>query len=312
VSVVPDALAADEEPPALRPYLVHAPAWPDDGPPRPLVVYLHGCTQTAADAELGTGWSELADREGFVVVYPEQTVEANGTRCWNWFVVDQQGRGRGEQAIILDIVRRVAEEHSIDPTRVYLAGASAGADMSTVIGATYPDVFAAIAPFAGCAFAACTDVTGSLARAAMGSHARRLPVLTVQGTADPLNNPAMGETAVRQWVGTNELSPTPTRTEEHGDATAVEPGGGDPCAYPNRFPCAAGATGWESYPSTVHHYQDEDGCSIVEAWYVHGLSHDYPGGNPDGSFTDPAGPDATALTWSFFQRHRRGRPCAGV
>ena len=274
-------------------------------------MYLHGCNQTAADAEVGTRWSELADAAGFVVVYPEQVPEANGARCWSWFLPEHQQRGAGEPAILLDIVRRVAAVHRIDATRVYVAGASAGADMATILAATYPDVFAAVAPFAGCAYASCSDVSGSLAREAMGPRARAVPALVVQGTADPLNNPAMGETAVQQWIGTNGASPTPTSTEDHGDAAPGSPGSGDTCVRNAQFPCVAGATGWEAYPYTVHHHEDGQGCSLVDAVYVHGLSHDYPGGNPDGSFTDPAGPDASALAWRFFERHRRGSPCAG-
>jgi poly(3-hydroxybutyrate) depolymerase len=137
-----------------------------------------------------------------------------------------------------------------------------------------------------------------------------MPAMIVQGTADPLNNPALGETAVRQWLGTNGLDAVPSSTEDHGDPGAVEPGGGDPCVRPSRFPCAGGVAGWSSYPYTIHHHADADGCSLVDAWYVHGLSHDYPGGDPEPSFTDPIGPDITAAAWAFFQHHRVGRPCA--
>lgn len=283
----------------------------DPAVPRPLVVYLHGCSQTAADAAIGTQWDDLARREGIVTVFPQQPPEANGARCWNWFLPEHQVRGSGEPAAIVAVVRDVMARHSIDPARVYVAGASAGADMATVLGATYPDVFAAIAPFAGCAYRTCSDVDGSAARAAMGEHARPVPALVMQGTADPLNNAAMGESAVRQWIGTNGVSPMPTSTEQHGDPAAVEPGSGDLCIRNGQFPCAGGALGWSSYPYTIHHHADASGCSLVDAWYVHGLSHDYPGGDPDGTFTDPIGPDATAATWAFFQRHRLNEPCAG-
>ena len=304
------ALASTESAGALRPYRVHVPAGLTE--PSALVVYLHGCNQTAEDAEVGTRWSEVADEHGFVVAYPEQVPEANGARCWNWFLPEHQQRGAGEPAILHDIVQRVIAAHPIDASRVYVAGASAGADMATILAATYPDVFAAVAPFAGCAYATCADVTGALAREAMGDLAGPVPAFVVQGTADPLNNAAMGETAVQQWVGTNGVSPVPTSSEDHGDATPGTPASGDTCVRNAQFPCLAGATGWEAYPYTVHHHADTDGCSLVDAVYVHGLSHDYPGGNPEGSFTDPAGPDVSRLTWSFFARHRVGAPCASA
>ena len=134
-----------------------------------------------------------------------------------------------------------------------------------------------------------------------------MPALVAQGTADPLNNLVLGETAVQQWVGTNGVSPVPTSTEEH---PAEGSGNTDVCARPAHFPCLAGVTGWQAYPYTVHHHADAAGCSLVDAVYVHGLSHDYPSGRPENSFTDPAGPDANAIAWSFFSRHRLGAPCA--
>lgn len=308
LAVLPALPARAVDGPGLE-YLLHVPPTDDPTVARPLVVYLHGCSQTAQDAATGTQWNELADREGVVVVYPEQSTAANGAGCWNWFLPEHQVRGRGEPAMIMAIVAEVMEAVEIDPSRVYAIGASAGADMATILGATYPDVFAAIAPFAGCAYLTCTDVTGEQAKAAMGENARPVPALVIQGMADPLNNPALGETAVQQWIGTNGVSRTPTSTEQHGDATAVDPGSGDPCVRNRQFPCAAGVTGWSEYPYTVHHHADASGCSLVDAVYVYGLSHDYPGGDPDGSFTDPVGPDATEMAWAFFQRHRLNEPC---
>lgn len=293
-----------------RDYMLYVPT---AEPPaqRPLVVYLHGCTQTAADAALGTRWNDFAEANDIVVAYPEQSAAANGAMCWNWFLPEHQQRDGGEPAMIADITREVIVEHDIDPHRVYVMGASAGADMATILGATYPDLFAAIAPFAGCAYLTCADVTGTAARAAMGERVRSMPALVVQGTADPLNNLALGETAVQQWVGTNGVSPMPTSTEDHPAGEGNGPGSGDPCIRNGHFPCAGGVTGWSSYPYTVDHHADADECSLVDAVYVHGLSHDYPGGRPENSFTDPIGPDATAMAWTFFQHHRLEDPCGG-
>ena len=294
-----------------RSYLLFTPSG-DSEVKRPLVVYLHGCNQTAEDAALGTRWNHLAEREGVVVAYPEQSLAANGSGCWNWFDETQQVRGGVEPAAIAAIVAEVIASLKIDAHRVYVIGASAGADMATILGATYPDTFAAIAAFAGCAYATCSDATGEKARAAMGQYVRRLPALIAQGTADPANNVLMGETAVRQWVGTNGLATKPTSTEHHGDATAIAPGSGDPCLRSGHIPCLGGILGWTSYPYTIKHYADEHGCVLVDAWYVHGLSHAYPNGDPERSYTDPIGPDATSAAWAFFQHHRLGAPCAAT
>lgn len=293
-------------------------------PGRPLVVFLHGCTQSAEDVAMGTRWNEVADTLGVVVAYPDQSPAANGARCWNWFEAAHQARGAGEPAIIAGITEEVVRRLRIDRSRVYVAGISAGADMATVLGATYPDVFAAVAPFAGCAYLTCVDVTGVAAHGAQGEHARVVPAMVVQGTADPLNNAAMGETAVRQWIGTNDLGDdglpngsvpsVPTSREDVGfDATLVDGVGtvGDPCVRSWRYPCAGALLGLDSYPYSVHRHATADGCSVVDAWYIHGLSHDYPGGDPRGTFTDPIGPAITEATWAFFDQHRLGAPCGG-
>ena len=305
-------------------YWLYVPASMPPAGERSLVVYLHGCTQTGPDAAVGTRWNDIADQHGFLVVYPEQSPAYNGTQCWNWFLPDHQSRGAGEPASIAGIASQVAAGHGVDPARVYVAGASAGADMATIVAATYPEVFAAVAPFAGCAYLTCADIAGTAAHAVMGTRARVAPAFVVQGTADPLNNGAMGETAVTQWVGTNDRAddgeangsvPSNPSETEHRDVderlVANVGTAGDVCVRNKQFPCAAGATGWSAYPVTVRRYRGADDCVVVESWLIHGLSHDYPGGDPRGSFTDPAGPDLTAATWAFFDGHRNGTPCGG-
>jgi len=323
------AFTAHEHPgvngsPALT-YWVYRPARLQPPKRRAVVVYLHGCTQAGPDAAVGTRWNELADREGIVVVYPEQSTAYNGTQCWNWFLPDHQTRGAGEPATIAAITDTVVRAYKANPGKIYVIGASAGADMATIVAATYPDRFAAVAAFAGCAYLSCADVTGAAAHAAMGPHARVVPALIGQGTADPLNNPLLGETAVRQWVGTNDLADdgeangsvpaTPSRTEHRGMDDSLADGAGtvgDTCVRNKQFPCAGAVLGLEEYPVTIRSHDDSTGCAVVESWLVHGLSHDYPGGDPRGSFTDPIGPDITSAAWDFFARHRLGAlPCEG-
>lgn len=308
-----------------RDYLVFVPA--HKARKAPLVVYLHGCSQTAEDAAVGTRWNELAARRGFVVVYPEQRVDesvdgnvagrGNGTQCWNWFRPDLMGRDIGEPGTIAGIARTMIGQHRLDPRRVYVIGASAGADLATVMAALYPDVFAALGVLAGCPYLDCGDVSGSAAYSAMAARARQMPVIAIQGTADYVNNVAMGAAAVQQWLGTNDLSdngtadlsvpPVPTAVDHHGlDASATQGLGspGDVCAYATRFPCLGGATGFKgSYPYSVLHYLDAKGRSLVDHWVIHGLGHAYPGGNTAANWTDPLGPDITTAAYAFFLAH---------
>ena len=279
---------------------------------RPLVVYLHGCTQNnATDPQVafGTRWNDLAAREGAVVLYPLQaaydmeqpeTVEGNGGSCWNWFLDKNMHRGAGEPELLAALTRQIMASEHVDPSRVYVMGTSAGADMTNVLSVTYPDLFKAAAMFAGCAYDACADSTGTLAARELAANGLRpVPAVVFQGDADSLNNLALGETLLRQQVGMHGFDQVPTSTEEHGDPTAVNPGGGFVCvdlSYKG-YPCVSGATGWASYPYTVDHY----GGGVVDFWTIHGLNHDYPYGDTRSTFTDPAGPDITRAAWEFFE-----------
>jgi len=325
-----------------RDYWVYVPSTPASEP-RPLVVYLHGCNQRVEhDAAPGTRWNALAERRGFVVAYPEQRInpqsnglgDGNGIGCWNWFLPDHQNRNAGEPALIAGITRQVVADQGLDPSRVYVAGVSAGADMTAILGATYPDVYAAIAPFAGCAYLTCADVSGTAAFAAMGPRARVVPAMVVQGTVDALNNFGMGETLVSQQLGTNDLADdglrnssvplTPTSTEHVGfDATLADNLGtiGDTCVRSRQFPCAGALAGLESYPYSIERHADTAGCSVVDFWIVHGLGHDYPYGDPNpdangvprATFIDQIGPDITTASYDFFTKHRLGAPpCGGA
>jgi poly(hydroxyalkanoate) depolymerase family esterase len=306
----------DDEVPRLQ-YWLHRPEWTAARPP--LVVVLHGCSQGAKQAVVGTRWTELADRWGFVTVFPEQRPEANGMQCWNWFLPEHQHRGSGEPEAIASIVRHVVATQGIDADRVYVTGMSAGADMATVLAVAYPDLFAAVGAMAGCAYLTCTDVTGAAAHAEMGDRAQVVPAVILQGDVDTVNNVAMGETLVAQWVGTNDradngvadgsVSAVPTSVERH-DARGARPGEiGDPCIRNRQWPCAGAVLGLERYPATVRRHTDQLGCAVVEAWTIHGLGHDFPGGDPAGTYTDPIGPSGAEVMWEFLRHHRQHAPC---
>ena len=114
-----------------------------EGESLPLVVMLHGCTQDPDDFAAGTRMNELAQAEGFFVLYPAQAVRSNSQKCWNWFSPADQRRGTGEPALLAGMVRHVLQTHSIDPDRVYVAGLSAGGAMAAILASEYPDLFAA-------------------------------------------------------------------------------------------------------------------------------------------------------------------------
>jgi len=290
--------------------------------PRPLLVFLHGCNLSAEDTATITGFNELAAREGFVVAYPQQTVaenssaplaDGNGVGCWNWFLPDDQSRDSGEPGTIAAITRHVMATQRIDSSRVFVEGISAGADMAVILGATYPDLYAAVGALAGCAYRTCGDETGALTHQAMGDHARVVPMFVENGTADTLNNVAMASGLVMSWLGADDLaddgamgsvSRTPAEHQSYETDQTPQPGSGDLCIHNNTLTCPGGAVGFQdSYPYTVARYDDANGRDILELWLIHGMEHAYPNAPGDGPYTDPLGPDITTAAWRFFQSH---------
>jgi poly(hydroxyalkanoate) depolymerase family esterase len=197
----------------------------------PLVVVLHGCTQDAALYDHGSGWSTLADRHGFALLFPEQRRANNPLLCFNWFQSGDTRRGTGEAASIRAMIEAMAEAHDIDPARIFVTGLSAGGAMACVMLAAYPELFAAGAILAGVAYG-CADSVGE-AFACMGGRAaadakalaeevrRASPhqgpwprVQVWQGSADSTVVPGNAEAIVRQWAEVHGLPPTPDRTDE--------------------------------------------------------------------------------------------------
>lgn len=260
-----------------RDYTLFIPPGPATAP-RPLVVMLHGCTQTPADFAAGTRMNEAAAAHGFAVLYPAQSRQMNPQRCWNWFKHSHQQRERGEPAIIAGMVRAVVAEHGLDPTRVYVAGLSAGGAMAAVLGQAYPDVFAAIGVHSGLASGAATDLPSALAAMQGGARGRAgvrpVPTIVFHGDQDATVHPANGA---------------------HVAASAAAPGS---TAQVERLSPAARRS------STRHVHRAADGASQVEHWVVHGAPHAWSGGSAAGSYTDPSGPDATAEMLRFFKQHR--------
>ena len=303
-----------------RGYFVYTPA--GLRPNRPVVMFLHGCNQTAAQAMVATRFNALADTESFTVVYPEQVQSApssapladgNGIGCWNWFLPDDQERGTGEPAVLAGLAQAVTKQLKADRRRVYVEGISAGADMSVILAATYPDVFAAAGSLAGCSYRTCADASGSLTHDAMADRARVVPLFVENGTADVLNPAAQSQNLVDSWLGADDLADdgqtnlSISRQPATDDTTMPQgtpnPGSGDPCVHNNSFLCAGGILGLSDYPVTVRTWNDSRGTDVLELWLVHGMAHAQPHAPAGEPYTDPLGPDVTTASYRFFSRH---------
>lgn len=198
----------------------------DASGPMPLVVVLHGCTQTAAGYDHGSGWSMLAEQHGFAVLFPEQQRQNNPNTCFNWFSDEDTRRGSGEALSIRQMIAAMADRHEIDPARVYVTGLSAGGAMASTMLATYPDVFAGGAIIAGLPFGVAGTVPQALERMrgqglpagpelgrrvhAASEHPGPWPAVSVwHGTSDHTVVPANGTAVIDQWRAVHGLGSTP-------------------------------------------------------------------------------------------------------
>ena len=259
-----------------RPYKLYVPA-SYRGAAVPLVVMLHGCTQSPDDFAAGTRMNEAAEERGFLVAYPQQTSAANNQKCWNWFSVADQGRDRGEPALIAGIAREVMAQYAVDPRRVYVAGLSAGGAAAAIMGSAYPDLFAAVGVHSGLACGAARDLPSAFAAmqggAKAGKPARRpVPTIVFHGDRDATVHPSNADAVAAHAMPRAGLG----RTTREGRV----PGG-------------------HAYSVTAH--AGADGRVALERWVVHGAGHAWSGGSPAGSHTDPQGPDATREMLRFFQ-----------
>jgi poly(hydroxyalkanoate) depolymerase family esterase len=265
------------------------------GQPLPLIVMLHGCTQSPDDFAVGTRMNVRAEEYNCFVAYPEQSASANISRCWNWFRPGDQIRGQGEPALIAGLTRQVMSDYSVDEERVYAAGLSAGGAAAAVLAAAYPDLYAAIGVHSGLACGVARDVPSAFAAmrqsqpgarrrsdnnsSGRGGYSRIVPAIVFHGDQDTTVHPCNGDQVIAQL-----------RDALTADVTVKVEGGR--------------VRGGRAYTRTVH--CDAAEHSIFEQWVIHGAGHAWSGGSLAGSYTDPQGPDATREMLRFFPDHPFG------
>ena len=259
----------------------------------PLIVMLHGCTQSPDDFARGTRMNALSQQHGYVVAYPAQTNKQNANRCWNWFRAGDQQRGKGEPALLAGLTRQIVADLGLDERRVYVAGLSAGGAMAAVLGGAYPDVYAAVGIHSGLPVGSAHDVPSAFAamkRQALPGAARgpasveAVPAIVFHGDRDATVDPGNGAAVVEQFTAAAKSSPDVPVTLQSTVAQGTARGG-------------------RGYTRTT--FKDDAGKVVVEQWLVHGGGHAWFGGDRSGSYADPAGPDASAEMIRFFEGCRR-------
>ncbi|MMZ55693.1 Esterase PHB depolymerase [compost metagenome] len=296
-------------------YKLYVPSGYKAGSNVPLLVMLHGCKQDPDDFAAGTRMNDLAERENLIVLYPAMShlfnpfdpAKSNPQGCWNWFLDYNQHRREGHPKVIKGMVDDVKCNYSIDSNKVYAAGLSAGAAMASILGVTYPDVFSGIGICSGLAYDAVdvfipADPTAQTAKYVMiqgtrdpydcgnkaffemGKFKKKMPVIVFHGICDTTVHPINGQQVIIQWAQTNFL---------------VEGGRGKAEVTPALV--KADIVNGRSY--SQHVYNDKRGAPLMELWMIDRMGHAWSGGSSSGSYTDPLGPDTTAILWRFFARY---------
>ena len=291
-----------------RKYVVHLPSNYNPAEKLPLVMVLHGCLEQGGGQlpfietiEHDSKFDEVADRERFIVVYPQHkldVIQPSVPFCWEWWRDDNIHEGRGEVADLAEIVKEVRHDYQVDPNRIHIAGLSSGAGMTVAALVAYSEIFASGSPTAGTPYSETAlnfqlhmyKPVEEIARAMtaeMGPHKRPVPIFIIQSEDDQVVNFHYAENIRDSW----------------GKAFGVDTQ--QPISSPK-----SGVT--EGTPWTHAKYgQGPDGSTVVETLFLNGLNHGWYGGGK-GRFAFPSAPDTAQLAWEFFKAHPLNPKCAGT
>ncbi|MBK4736332.1 extracellular catalytic domain type 1 short-chain-length polyhydroxyalkanoate depolymerase [Noviherbaspirillum pedocola] len=291
------ALSSPRAPLRRMPYWLYLPK-SAAGPPLPLVVMLHGCEQTAPGFAQGTRMNWLAEREGFAVLYPQQTPRGHPQRCWHWYERHTQ-EGAEDAERIVGIVTRACASYAIDRSRIYIAGLSAGAGMAQIVALNHPELFAAVGLHSGAVFGASRNRAAAMgvmqfggareAQAAIAELLQRkpgfpgMPAILIHGREDRVVRHVNLEQLAAQFRVLNAIEPDAMRLSEKAAR------GGQRAAHAYRL-----QDGWRGRKL------------LLRVCEIHGLEHAWSGGDAHVKYHSGIGPDASAMMWDFFARHRRG------
>lgn len=292
-----------------REYKLWQPTGYMPGRAMPLLMVLHGCSSNAQKMAEVTRWNAVADREGIVVLYPEQSVWASLMLCWSWSLGSHQARNVGEPSILMGMMRQAAATYATDPRRQYVAGFSAGAGMAAILAACNADSFAAAAIHSGGMYKAASTLFESIPAMSKGSSVNPdqsgidawrcslspragMPVLVLHGSADPTVNPVNGDQAAQQFVQFNDMA------DDALDNNSVPFVAAQVLSMPPAV--------FNGYPYTVTNYHDVAGKLVVRHVLITGLDHHWSGGAAtSGRAAEPLGPDATEMVWGFFRNRSK-------
>ena len=244
----------------------------------PMVVMLHGASQDREDFALGTAMNSVAERHGFIVLYPAQSHSANAHRCWNWFDPAHQTRDQGDPARLAALTLQVARERQADPRRIYVAGLSAGGAMAALLGELFPEIYAAVGVHSGLAPRAGADLSSALA--AMRGVSRiagvpsGVPTIVFHGDKDSTVSPINAMRVIEASLGAD-------------------------CAHDA---CQGTSADGRRFTRRIYYRKDSSVCG--ELWQLHDASHAWSGGNRKGSYADPTGPNASEEMLRFFKNQR--------
>ena len=267
---------------------------------RPLLVMLHGCEQSATQFAEGTRMNRLAERKGYAVLYPQQSLRSHARRCWKWYEKLTQDGG-GDVGLIVGAIAQVAARYPIDRSRIYIAGISAGAGMAHIVALNHPQLFAAVGLHSGPVFGAGHSLIGALNVMQHGAASRadsaidevlarqpmfpHLPTILLQGQQDSVVRPVNQAQLVRQSIRLNRM-PASTRVTVERWAPGSAGGRNPPHGY------------------ALHDYE-VDGDLLLRVAQIEQLEHAWSGGDASLPFNARAGPDASKMLLDFFARHQR-------